>query len=155
MIGHVGIAAGLSLSLALGTGWSRVPDVGARATAGNVPGRRAVAWTMSGVRSATAGFELDVTHGVDTLLAVSSPVGRAGLHATHGPGGMREIASLPLGAGRTMVDGTQVHVMVQELATDIPIGDTLPLELRFAQAGTLRLAVPVLRFSEALTALGR
>ena len=110
---------------------------------------------MSGVQSATAGFELDVTRGVDTLLGVSSPVGRAGLHATHGPGGMREIVSLPLAAGRTMVDGTQVHVMVQELVADIPVGDTLPLELRFAKAGRLRLVVPVLRFSEALTALGR
>ena len=155
MIGRAGIVAGLSLSLALGAGCGRVPDVGASASAGNVTVRRAVAWTMSGVQSATAGFELDVTRGVDTLLGVSSPVGRAGLHATHGPGGMREIVSLPLAAGRTMVDGTQVHVMVQELVADIPVGDTLPLELRFAKAGRLRLVVPVLRFSEALTALGR
>jgi hypothetical protein len=49
-MGHAGIVAGLSLLLALGAGCSRVPDVGARATAGNVTVRRAVAWTMSGIQ---------------------------------------------------------------------------------------------------------
>jgi copper(I)-binding protein len=144
-----------ALVLALAMGCRSTPDVGASATVGQVTVRRAVAWTMSEVQSATAGFELDVRPGTDTLLAVSSPAGRAGLHATQGPGGMHEISALPLPAGRTMVDGRAVHVMVQDLAVDIPIGGTLPLELRFANAGTVKLAVPVLRFSEALTALGR
>jgi copper(I)-binding protein len=54
-----------------------------------------------------------------------------------------------------MVDGRTVHVMVEDLTSAIPVGSTLPLELRFARAGTLRVDVPVLRFSEALTALGR
>ncbi|HEX5820041.1 MAG TPA: copper chaperone PCu(A)C [Gemmatimonadales bacterium] len=147
------LAAGLVLTVA--SACRRAPDVGASATVGQVTVRRAVAWTMNEVQSATAGFELDVAQGTDTLLAVSSPAGRAGLHATQGPGGMHEIASLPLASGRTMVDGRTVHVMVQDLAADIPIGGTLPLELRFARAGTVELAVPVLRFSEALTALGR
>jgi copper(I)-binding protein len=130
--------------------------VGARGEVGSVRVSRAVAWTMEEVRSATVGFELRST-GVDTLVAVTSPAGRAALHETMRDGrhGMHEVASLPLPSGRTMVDGRSVHVMVEDLATGIPVGGTLPMELRFARAGTLRLDVPVLRFSEALTALGR
>lgn len=54
-----------------------------------------------------------------------------------------------------MVDGRAVHVMVQQLVPPLATGDTLALELTFARAGSVRLAVPVLRFSEALTVLGR
>jgi copper(I)-binding protein len=130
--------------------------VGAEAEAGGVRVRRAVAWTMEEAKAATVGFELRSAD-ADTLIAVTSPAGRAVLHETlrgdrHG---MHEIPSLPLPAGRTMVDGRSVHLMVQDLATNVPVGGTLPIELRFARAGTLRLDVPVLRFSEALTALGR
>lgn len=135
----------------------RRADVGATASVGEVTVRRAVAWTMGEARSATAGFELDVAGPGDTLVSVTSPAGQAGLHATKGAatGGMQEIVALPLAPGRTMVDGTVVHVMVQSLGADIPVGGTLPLELRFARAGRVTLQVPVLRFSEALTALGR
>jgi len=130
--------------------------VGATAELGGVRVSRAVAWTMEEAGSATVGFELRLT-GADTLVAVSSPAGRAALHETMRGGrhGMHEVPSLPLPPGRTMVDGRSVHVMVEELAAGIPVGGTLPMVLRFAHAGTLRLDVPVLRFSEALTALGR
>ena len=128
-------------------------EVGATAQAGDVTVRSAVAWTMGEAHSATAGFELTVAGVGDTLVAVSSPAGRAGLHATQGT--MRPIAALPLGVGRTMVDGRAVHVMVQDMPADIPVGGTLPLELHFARAGRVTMALPVLRFSEALTALGR
>jgi copper(I)-binding protein len=44
-----------------------------------------------------------------------------------------------------MVDGLQV----------VPAaGTTVPVTLRFARAGPMDLSVPVLRYSEALTALG-
>ena len=142
-------------ALLLAAGCRGAPDVGASAQAGNVSVSRAVAWTMAEIGSATVGFELDVARGADTLVAVSSSAGRAGLHGTKGAGGMHELASLPLEPGRTMIDGRSVHVMVEELAADIPVGGTLPLELRFARAGAVHLDVPVLRFSEALTALGR
>lgn len=130
--------------------------VGASAELGGVRVSRAVAWTMEEVGSATVGFELRLME-ADTLVTVTSPAGRAALHETMrgGQHGMHEVPSLPLPAGRTMVDGRSVHVMVEDLATGIPVGGTLPMELRFARAGTLRLDVPVLRFSEALTALGR
>jgi copper(I)-binding protein len=130
--------------------------VGARAEVGGVRVSRAVAWTMEEARSATVGFELQLAE-ADTLVGVTSPAGRAALHETMrgGQHGMHEISSLPLPSGRTMVDGRSVHVMVEDLVASIPTGGTLPTELRFARAGTLRLDVPVLRFSEALTALGR
>jgi len=130
--------------------------VGARAEAAGVRVGRAVAWTMEEARSATVGFELRLEES-DTLVSVSSPAGRAALHETMrgGQHGMHEVPSLPVPAGRTMVDGRTVHVMVEDLATPIPVGGTLPMELRFARAGTLHLDVPILRFSEALTALGR
>jgi copper(I)-binding protein len=150
---RMGLALGVCLALA--SGCRRAPAAGASAKVGNVTVRRAVAWTMAEIRSATIGFELDLAQGADTLVGVSSPAGRAGLHGTRGAGGMHALSSLPVGPGRTMIDGTTVHVMVEELAADIPVGGTLPLELRFAQAGSVRLDVPVLRFSEALMALGR
>jgi copper(I)-binding protein len=148
------LAACAMLSVVAGC---RRAEVGASAEVGRVRVSRAVAWTMEEARSATVGFALDLTAGPDTLVAVTSSAGRAALHETMRDGrhGMHEIPSLPLAAGRTMVDGRSVHVMVEDLATGIPVGGTLPLALRFARAGTLRLDVPVLRFSEALTALGR
>jgi len=145
----------VALALLLLVGCNRA-DPGATARAGDVTVTRAVAWTMSEARSATAGFEVDAA-APDTLLGVSSPAGRAGLHATKSAtgDGMQPLAALPLPVGRTMVDGRAVHVMVSDLAADIPTGGTLPLELRFARAGTVTLQLPVLRFSEALSALGR
>jgi len=144
------------LALLLLTACDRT-DGGATARVGDVTVRRAVAWTMSAAHSATAGFEIDVDGQGDTLLGVSSPAGRAGLHATKSAtgNGMQPIPALPLGVGRTVLDGRAVHVMVDDLRTDIPVGGTLPLELRFARAGTVTLQVPVLRFSEALSVLGR
>lgn len=147
------VAAGLALLMLAGC---RRAEVGATARAGDVTVRRAVAWTMGEVHSATVGFELDVSGGADTIVGIASSAGRAGLHATKtATSGMQEIPALPLTPGRTMVDGREVHVMVQDMSADIPVGGTLPLELRFARAGTVSLEVPVLRFSEALTALGR
>ena len=125
---------------------------------GDVTVRRAVAWTMGEAHSATAGFEVDIAGGAaDTLVAVTSRAGRAGLHATKSAtgSGMQELASLALPPGRTVLDGRAVHLMVQDMPADIPIGGRLPLELRFARAGTMRLDVPVLQFSDALAALGR
>jgi copper(I)-binding protein len=147
-------AALCAILLAL-TGCGR-EAVGARAEIGGVRVSRAVAWTMDEARSATVGFELQLTE-ADTLVAVSSTAGRAALHETMrgGQHGMHEVPSLPLLPGRTMVDGRTVHVMVEDLTSVIPVGGILPMELRFARAGTLRVDVPVLRFSEALTALGR
>ncbi|MCU0621978.1 MAG: copper chaperone PCu(A)C, partial [Gemmatimonadales bacterium] len=119
--------------------------------------RRAVAWAEPEIASATVGFEVVVQGPADTLVGVGSPAGRAALHASGaGPAhGMHPLERLPLSTGRTMVDGREVHVMVQQLAPPLATGDTLALELRFARAGTVRLDVPVLRFSEALTVLGR
>jgi copper(I)-binding protein len=150
-------ASGLAAcAMLLALAGCRREAVGARAEVGGVRVSRAVAWTMEEVGSATVGFELHLT-AADTLVAVTSPAGRAALHETMRGGrhGMHEVPSLPLPSGRTMVDGRSVHVMVEGLAAVLPVGGTLPMELRFARGGTLRLDVPVLRFSEALTALGR
>jgi len=45
-------------------------------------------------------------------------------------------------------------VMVESLKDAPATGGTIPLTLRFARAGSMDLSVPVLRYSDALTALG-
>lgn len=145
------------LTLALLGACGRGPGGGAEGGVEGLTVRRAVAWAEPEIASATVGFEVVVTGEADTLLGVASPAGRAALHASgEGPAhGMHPIERLALPRGRTMVDGRAVHVMVQQLVPPLATGDTLVLELTFARAGSVRLAVPVLRFSEALTVLGR
>lgn len=140
------------LSLA---GCARGPEAGATGHAGDIVVTHAVAWGAADVKAATVGMEIrndgDLT---DTLVAVTSPAGNATLH-TEAPGqGMRPIAALPLPRRSAIRIGRGLHVMIEGLQATPAPGKVIPLTLRFAHAGPMELSIPVLRYSEALTALG-
>jgi copper(I)-binding protein len=145
----------LATSLVLGTGCARPPDIGARGSIGSISVTRAVAWGAADVKAATVGMEINNTGDVtDTLIAVTSPAGAAMLH-TEVPGqGMAMVPVLPLPRRSAIRIGRGLHVMIENLQAIPAAGTTIPVTLRFARAGTIDLSVPVLRYSEALTALG-
>lgn len=134
---------------------SRPADIGARGSTGAIRVTHAVAWSAAGVKAATVGMEIsnegDVT---DTLIAVTSPAGAAMLHTEVAGQGMRPVPVLPLAPRGSIRIGRGLHVMVESLQDAPATGSSIPLTLRFARAGPLELSVPVLRYSEALTALG-
>jgi len=87
----------------------------------------------------------------DTLtgVAVAADVARAAqLHETvrdtAGRLAMRELASLPLPAGRDVAfEPGGRHIMLLGVARPLPPGGTIVLALRFAHAGTIVQRVPV------------
>lgn len=131
------------------------PEAGARGSAGAITVTHAVAWSAADVKSATVGMELANAGDVpDTLVGVTSRAGAAMLH-TEVPGqGMRPVPVLPLPPRGTIRIGRGLHVMVESLTGTPAVGSTIPLTLRFASGGAVELSVPVLRYSEALSALG-
>jgi copper(I)-binding protein len=132
------------------------PGVGGTAEQAGVTVRRAVAWGTPGVAGASAGLELTLA-AADTLVALRTPQGTAAVHASkhEGQHGMFPTGPLPLPAGRTLIDGAEHHVMIEDLPAPLRPGDSLALELRFVRAGAVTVVVPVLRYSDALAALGR
>jgi hypothetical protein len=152
LMGRALAFAGLFLAAGACT---RPADIGARGTAGAIQVTRAVAWSAADVKAVTIGMEIsnggDAT---DTLIAVTSPAGAAMLHTEVTGQGMRPVPVLPLPPRGSIRIGRGLHVMVENLKDAPATGTTVPLTLRFARAGAMDISVPVLRYSEALTALG-
>ncbi len=145
----------LMASMLLGIGCASRPDAGATGHVGTISVAHAVAWSAADVKAATVGMEIrnEGDH-PDTLIAVTSPAGAAMLH-TEVPGqGMRPLPVLPLPRRGAVRIGRGLHVMVESLRDPPATGTTIPVTLRFARAGAMELAIPVLRYSEALSALG-
>jgi copper(I)-binding protein len=136
-------------------GCSRPAGAGAHGSSGALQVTHAVAWSAADVKAATIGMEIsnggDAT---DTLVAVTSPAGAAMLHTEVTGQGMRPVPALPLPPRGSVRIGRGLHVMVENLKDAPATGTTIPLTLRFARGGAIDLSVPVLRYSEALTALG-
>jgi copper(I)-binding protein len=86
----------------------------------------------------------------DTLLAVTGPdsTARAALMTTTG-GQMQAVSGMvvPAGGALDMTPGGR-HVMFSDLGRQYAIGDTLHLVLRFAHAGMMDAAAPVLPLGE-------
>jgi periplasmic copper chaperone A len=139
----------------LATGCARPRGAGASASAGAMAVTHAVAWGAADLKAVTVGMEINNQGDVDdTLVAVTSPSGAAMLH-TEVPGqGMRPIPTLPLPRRSAIRIGRGLHLMVEALQAAPATGATIPVTLRFARAGPMELSIPVLRYSEALTALG-
>jgi copper(I)-binding protein len=134
---------------------SRPAGAGANGTSGSIRVTHAVAWTAAGVKAATVGMEIGNQGDVpDTLIAVTSPAGAATLHSEVAGQGMRPIPVLPLAPRGSARIGRGLHVMVEDMKEAPVTGGTIPVTLRFARAGAMDLSVPVLRYSEALSALG-
>lgn len=86
-------------------------------------------------------------HG-DTLLSVaSSAAKRAEVHETtieNGIARMRRIPALALPANSTVtLSPSGMHIMLHDLVRPLRRGSTLTLTLSFAQAGPMRVVVPV------------
>jgi copper(I)-binding protein len=128
---------------------------GATGRSGDIVARHAVAWSAADLKAATIGMEFENKGEVtDTLVAVTSPLGSATLH-TEVPGqGMRPLPAVPLLRRSTLRFGRGLHIMVEGMARVPRAGDTIPITLRLARGGAIELVVPVLRYSEAMTALG-
>ena len=135
---------------------SRPSDIGAHGAAGSLRVTHAVAWSAADVKAATVGMEIsNGGDASDTLIAVTSPAGAAMLHTEVAGQGMRPVPVLPLAPRGSIRIGRGLHIMVESLKESPATGSTIPLTLRFARAGAVDLSVPVLRYSEALTALGK
>lgn len=139
----------------IGAACSRPVGVGAHGSTGSIRVTHAVAWSAADVKAATVGMEISNGSDVfDTLIAVTSPAGAAMLHTEMAGQGMRPLPVLPLAPRASIRIGRGLHVMVESLKDAPATGGTIPLTLRFARGGSMDLSVPVLRYSEALTALG-
>ena len=114
-----------------------------------------MAVSAADVKAATVGMEIGNEGDVaDTLIAITSTAGAAMLHTEVTGLGMRPVPVLPLPPRGSTRIGRGLHVMVESLKNAPATGSSIPLTLRFARAGAMELSVPVLRYSEALTALG-
>lgn len=144
-----------TMSFLLAAACARAPDVGASGHHGSLRVVHAVAWGAAGVKAATVGMEISNQGDVaDTLIAVTSASGAAALHTEVAGQGMRPVPVLPLPPRGTIRIGRGLHVMVESLKDAPATGTSIPLTLRFARGGAIELSVPVLRYTEALTALG-
>ncbi len=84
----------------------------------------------------------------DTLLGASTPAAaRLELHRSETKGGMTGMApagpvAVPAGAVVRLEPGG-LHLMLMDAKRPLRLGDRLPVTLRFAKAGEVRIAVPV------------
>lgn len=88
-------------------------------------------------------------NGTDTMTAVTGAGVGTAMVMTTSNGRMSPLGPLTLAPGSSvaMAPGG-VHVMFGGLTRDWAIGDTVHLTLRFARAGDLEVAVPVLPYGE-------
>lgn len=133
---------------------------GAVAEAGDLRVTRAVGWGMADDRIATVGFRLE-NRGkkADTLTGATSSAATVTMHDVVPSGRMRRMVDIdhvgvPPGTTMTFGAGRQ-HLMLTHVAAEAFARDTIPLELRFSSGERMRLAVPVLRVTEAIEELER
>ena len=80
----------------------------------------------------------------DSLLGASSPVAaRVEVHQMKNEGDvmrMRELSSVPIAPGQTVrMADSGLHLMLMELKSPLKVGDKLPVTLKFARAGEVRI----------------
>lgn len=127
---------------------------GASAAVGDLTVRDAVAWGLESSHSTTIGFRATATT-ADTLVGVESADGMAMLHHET-DGQMVPLERLPLDAGATVVvGGGGPHIMLTGATHGYAPGDSVRLVLSWARSGRVSLRVPLVRFSDAATLLGR
>lgn len=88
----------------------------------------------------------------DRLLGASSPVAAAvSLHRTDASGAMvaTEAIEVPAGTEVPFVPGGD-HLMLEGLAAPLLPGESVALDLEFAEAGTLRVEAPVIALVDVL-----
>jgi periplasmic copper chaperone A len=97
-------------------------------------------------------------HGAaDTLVAAAAPLARSAMiHEQMDQGNMMPATGVVLPANQTVtltVGGT--HIMLEGLHRALVAGDSVPLDLTFRSAGTLRVVAPVVSYAALDEALGR
>ncbi len=131
---------------------------GATGAAGDLRVTHAVGWGLPEDSVGTVGFRLE-NRGTraDTLTAAASTAASVTMHDVVPEGRLRrmvQIDRVAVPAGTTIVFGTgRQHLMLANVAPEVWTRDTIPLELRFSSGERLRLAVPVLRVTEAIEEL--
>ena len=117
---------------------------------GNAPTVRA-AWarpTMGAAGMSAVYMELVGGARPDTLLGASTPAaGRLELHRSEMKGGMMGMGAagavpVPAGGAVSLAPGG-LHLMLMDAKRPLRAGDRLPVTLRFAKAGAVRVEVPV------------
>lgn len=135
-----------ALVLLLVAACSRRPPI---ARAGDIALLTAYAHPSAGDAGA-AYFRLQNTGSVaDSLVAATGPDSSSAMIMATSGGRMTRATAVVLKPGETvaMIPGA-MHVMFSGLTHEYLIGDTLRLTLRFARAGELRVAAPVVPFGE-------
>lgn len=90
----------------------------------------------------------------DTLLGVTTP--DADTVMLHGMSGnqMEPVAFIALPAqGEVRLEPGRFHLMMHDLRRPLAIGDTVALTLHLARNGSVTVAAPVLRYTEAVEAV--
>jgi len=104
--------------------------------------------TPPGARTAAAYLTMTSPAGGDRLVGASTPAaGAVEIHTQVAEGGvsrMARLAELELPAGEAVrLEPGGLHLMLIDLAMPLEPGAKVPLSLRFAGAGDLKLEVPV------------
>lgn len=105
--------------------------------------------TPPGIKVGAVYFTLKNTAGkADRLLALTSPLAeRVEIHQTQTRGGlmsMRAVGFLDCPPGQALkVSPGGLHVMLMGLKAPLKVGDQVPLNLKFRDAGMLMILVPV------------
>lgn len=97
--------------------------------------------------SGAAYFTVQNTGSVpDTLLGISSPAAAGAM--LHG-GSMAHLSVVEIPAGGTLtLKSGDTHVMLSDFITMPHAGDSLPLTVEFARAGSVSLQLPVRKYGE-------
>jgi periplasmic copper chaperone A len=132
-------------------------EVGGRARLGELTVSRAVLSGPASSAQASAFLVLENRASVPvTLLGVRSPAAESvELHNVAG-GRMQPVPQIEVPArGYVRLIPGQYHLMLEGLVRPLAIGDSVALELRFSSGTVLTVQAPVLRYGDAVTALGR
>jgi copper(I)-binding protein len=82
----------------------------------------------------------------DTLLGVSSPAASGAM--LHG-GSMAHLSVIEIPAGGTVrLKSGDTHIMLSDFITMPQAGDSLPITVQFAHAGSISLKLPVRKYGE-------
>ncbi|MCB1038771.1 MAG: copper chaperone PCu(A)C [Acidimicrobiales bacterium] len=84
----------------------------------------------------------------DELVGVTTSVATATVHRSltdeAGRATMVKVAALGIPAGSSVAfESGDLHVMLNDLSTDLEVGDVVPLDLRFREAGTVHVEAKV------------
>lgn len=151
--GAVLVAAAL-VAASSGCGADDSPALGASGGDGGLAVRSAS--VTEGASIAAGYLVVEGGDSSDLLVGVSSPAAAAvSLHRTDASGAMltAEAIEVPAGTNVTFIPGGD-HLMLEGLVAPLLPGDSVPLDLEFAEAGVVRVDAPVVALVDVLDVYG-